>query len=734
MFHSRRISIDLKKNSIIGKDGRIISIDRNVRPGWYMIELKLTSKSPSGTITLCYDDDEFGATKTIELEYKSNKLIKRLHFFEKKSHNLYFLPDKESNEFHFEHLRLARVLRWFAIDRMLKKIQTKHPEYSGRSLKNIKKSLKNKALEREQIFSDITKNHYDELFQIAAPLSSYQQWIQKVERPERLKLKNKAAASDLKFRPLISLVVPTYNTPIVYLRRCIESVISQSYANWELCIADDASTDKEVKQTLKNYASQDKRLKLKLRKFNGHISEASNSALQFARGDFVAFLDHDDELAPDALYHVVKTINEKPDAKIIYSDEDKIDAEDNRYDPHFKPDWSPDLLYSQNYISHLCVYDSKLINAVGGFRKGYEGSQDHDLLLRCVDLVKPDEIVHIPKILYHWRSVNGSTALAAAEKNYTTKAGVKALADYFGSKNTPVSVRVGMLPNTYKIDYAISEPHPKVSLIIPTRNQHRILAKCLDSILEKTRYPNFEILIINNKTTDPESLEYFRDIQQHPKIRIIDYDHPFNFSSINNFGINHALGTVVGLLNNDIEVISPDWLGEMLKHVARPEIGCVGAKLYYPDGKIQHAGVILGIGGVAGHSHKYFNRDEHGYFSRLKIIQNVSAVTAACLLVRKEVYEEVCGLNERLAVAFNDVDFCLKVREAGYRNIWTPYAELYHHESISRGYEETPAKQKRFSKEVSLMKMLWQGKLDQDPYYNPNLTKEHENFAIGLGG
>ncbi|MGB9440543.1 MAG: glycosyltransferase family 2 protein [Desulfobacterales bacterium] len=699
-----------------------------------MIELKLASKSPSGTITLCYNDDKFGATKTIELEYKSNKLIKRLHFFEKKSHNLYFLLDNESNEFHFEHLRLARVLRWFAIDRMLKKIQTKHPEYSGRSLKNIKKSLKNKALEREQIFSDITKNHYDELFQIAAPLSSYQQWIQKVERPERLNLKNKAAASDLKFRPLISLVVPTYNTPIVYLRRCIESVISQSYANWELCIADDASTDQEVKQTLKNYASQDKRLKLKLRKFNGHISEASNSALQFARGDFVAFLDHDDELAPDALYHVVKTINEKPDAKIIYSDEDKIDAEDNRYDPHFKPDWSPDLLYSQNYISHLCVYDSKLINAVGGFRKGYEGSQDHDLLLRCVDLVKPDEIVHIPKILYHWRSVSGSTALTAAEKNYTTKAGVKALADYFGSKNTPVNVRVGMLPNTYKIDYAISEPHPKVSLIIPTRNQHRVLSKCIDSILEKTKYPNFEILIINNKTTDPESLEYFRDIQQHPKIRIIDYDHPFNFSSINNFGINHALGTVVGLLNNDIEVISPDWLGEMLKHVARPEIGCVGAKLYYPDGKIQHAGVILGIGGVAGHSHKYFNRDEHGYFSRLKIIQNVSDVTAACLLVRKDVYEEVCGLNERLAVAFNDVDFCLKVREAGYRNIWTPYAELYHHESISRGYENTPAKQKRFSKEVSLMKMLWQGKLDQDPYYNPNLTKDHENFAIELGG
>ena len=291
-----------------------------------------------------------------------------------------------------------------------------------------------------------------------------------------------------------------------------------------------------------------------------------------------------------------------------------------------------------------------------------------------------------------------------------------------------------MLPNTYKIDYAISEPHPKVSLIIPTRNQYRILSKCLDSILEKTRYPNFEILIINNKTTDSDSLDYFRVIQQHPKIRIIDYDHPFNFSSINNLGLKHASGTVVGLLNNDIEVISPDWLGEMLKHVARPEIGCVGAKLYYSDGKIQHAGVILGIGGVAGHSHKYFNRDEHGYFSRLKIIQNVSAVTAACLLVRKAVYEEVCGMNERLAVAFNDVDFCLKVREAGYRNIWTPYAELYHHESISRGYEDTPAKQKRFSKEVSLMKMLWQGKLDQDPYYNPNLTKDHENFAIGLGG
>jgi GT2 family glycosyltransferase len=685
------IIIDLKNNSIIRKDGRIISIARNVRPGWYMIELKLTSKSPSGTIKLCYDDDKFGATKTIELEYKSNKLIKRLHFFEKKTNNLYFLLDKESTEFHFEHLRLARVLRWFAIDRMLKKIQTKHPEFSGRSLRDIKKSLKNKALERGKIFGDIIKGHYDELFQINEPVSSYQQWVQKVELPERLVLKSKAAASDFKLRPLISLVVPTYNTPIVYLRRCIESVIDQSYANWELCIADDASTDKEVKQTLKNYASQDTRVKLKLRNVNGHISSASNSALELAQGDFCAFLDHDDELAPDALYHVVKTINEKPAAKIIYSDEDKIDAEGYRYDPHFKPDWNPDLLYSQNYISHLCVYNSQLIKNVSGFRKGYEGSQDHDLLLRCVDLVKPDQIVHIPKVLYHWRSVNGSTALAATEKNYTTKAGLKALEDYFGSKNTAAKVMVGMLPNTYKIDYAIPEPHPKVSLIIPTRNQYRILSKCLDSILEKTRYPNFEILIINNKTTDSESLDYFRVIKQHPKIRIIDYDNPFNFSSINNFAIKHASGTIVGLLNNDIEVISPDWLCEMLKQVCRPEIGCVGAKLYYPDGKIQHAGVILGIGGVAGHSHKYFNRDEHGYFSRLKIIQNISAVTAACLLVRKEVYQEVCGLNERLTVAFNDVDFCLKVREAGYRNLWTPYAELYHHESISRGHEDTPA-------------------------------------------
>ena len=557
-----------------------------------------------------------------------------------------------------------------------------------------------------------------------ATKSAYKRWIKKNE-------KRKLKAKVLPYRPLISIITPTYNTDTVYLIQMLQSVLAQKYANWELCIADDASTSEETIDVLKKYALHDTRIKVVFRKENGHISKASNSALSLASGEYVTFLDHDDLLADNALYSMVKRLNKKPNLKLIYSDEDKIDKDNNRYDPHFKSGWNPDMFFSQNYLSHLTLIQKEIVDQVGGFRVGYEGSQDYDLFLRCYTMIHDDEIGHIEKILYHWRAIKGSTALNASEKRYTTSAGVRALQDYFKSTNQKVTVGRGKLDNTYKVKYHLEKEPPLVSIIIPTRDRYQLLSKCINSIFEKTTYKNYEILILDNESSDVEILAYFDELKEYKNIRIISYPHPFNFSAINNFGVSLAKGEVVTLLNNDIEVISRHWLTELVQHALRPEIGAVGAKLYYRDDTIQHAGVVMGIGGVAGHSHKYFPKHCFGYFSRLKIIQNYAAVTGACLVVRKSLYEEVGGLSEKyLAVAFNDVDFCLKLLEKGYRNLWTPYVELYHHESRSRGFEDTKEKQERFGTEIRYMKKHWKKKIENDRYYNANLTRLFEDFRL----
>lgn len=535
---------------------------------------------------------------------------------------------------------------------------------------------------------------------------------------------------DLEFNPLISIITPTYNTPKKYLEEMIESVLKQTYKNFELCIADDASTSKDTIETLKKYENHPN-IKITYRNENGHISEASNSALGLVTGEYLVFLDHDDMLSPNALYEMVRKLNENRELKLIYSDEDKIDESNNRFDPHFKSGWNPDLFYSQNYICHLTLLKTNIVKDIGGFRKGYEGSQDYDLLLRYIDQINYNEIDRIEKILYHWRAIKGSTALKNSEKNYTHDAGLKALKDYFSKKDENITVEDGLLPNTYKVIYPIPEDEPKVSIIIPTRNKYTLLSKCINSIFEKTTYKNYEILVVNNGSNGPRILKYFEKIKNHDKIKILDYDKPFNYSSINNYAVKHASGEIIALLNNDVEVISQNWLTEMVSHAIRPQIGAVGAKLYYDNDTIQHAGVILGIGGVAGHSHKYFEKSKNGYFSRLKIIQNLSAVTGACLVVRKELYEEVNGLEEKnLKVAFNDMDFCLKLLEKGYRNLWTPFVEFYHHESISRGKEDNPEKVERFNKEVEFMKNRWSDFLNNDKYYNKNLSLKSDDFSI----
>jgi len=553
----------------------------------------------------------------------------------------------------------------------------------------------------------------------------YSKWIQQNEK----KIQKKEDIN-FSYRPLISIVMPTYNIEKIWLKQAIDSVLNQTYKNWELCIADDASSVEETVALLKIYEQKYKNIKVTYRSENGHISKASNSALDLAVGEYITFIDHDDTLSPFALYEVVKAVNVNLNLKLIYSDEDKIDENNKRFNPHFKSDWNPDMFYSQNYISHLSVVKKEIIDKTEGFRVGYEGSQDYDLLLQCLKFIEEDEIYHIPKILYHWRAIEGSTAQSSGAKAYTTDAGVKALQDYF-KNNKEIKVTQGFLANTYKLIYPIKKT-PLVSIIIPTKDNYNLLLTCISSILAKTDYAHYEIIIIDNQTTELDALEYLEQLGKIKNVKVLKYNKPFNYASINNYAVTHSHGEFIAFLNNDIEVISGSWLSEMLQHAQREEIGIVGAKLYYADMTIQHAGVILGIGGIAGHAHKYFDKEAYGYFSRLQIIQNYSALTAACVVMEKSIFDEVGGFEEKLEIAFNDIDLSLKVLKRGYRNLWTPYAQLIHHESKSRGLEDTREKKERFDREIAFMKGKWKEELLADRCYNRNLTLEHENFSLKI--
>ncbi|OGR00874.1 MAG: family 2 glycosyl transferase [Deltaproteobacteria bacterium RIFOXYD12_FULL_50_9] len=712
-------------------------IGRKLRPGWYMVELRIRSEISHGIARLSFDyGDGFSEATSVALPFTNGQTAKRLYYLEKVPKQVRFYPIERSSKFSVERLHFTPVISIFARNRMLRRLRNHYGHYKDFALSSIWRDLKARAKTKEISTQEFLCQMYNETFFVKHhDNGNYAEWIANNERSEILALAAIAfQRNPFNRQPIISVVMPVYNTSENFLRKAIESVLAQSYPCWEMCIADDASSVPHVRTVLEEYSQRDSRIKVTCRQVNGHISAASNSALALATGEYVVLLDHDDELSAQALFFVAEAINHNPSARILYSDEDKIDENGHRTEPHFKSDWNPDLFFSQNYISHLGVYRLDLISKIGGFRTGVEGSQDHDLLLRCLPHVKPAEIVHIPKVLYHWRMLEGSTALAAEGKSYTTDAGIKALQDYFSTQGlSELKVEPGLVTNTYRVCYPIPQPEPLVSLLIPTRDRLELLIPCLRSIIDKTTYRNYEIIILDNESIESATLDYFKRIQtEDGRVRVLPYHQPFNFSAINNYGVQQARGEVIGLINNDVEVISPEWLTEMVSHALRPEIGCVGAKLYYSDNTIQHAGVVLGLGGVAGHSHKYFPRSASGYFHRLKIIQNLSAVTAACLVVRKAIYEQVGGLEEAgLRIAFNDVDFCLKVREAGYRNLWTPYAELYHHESKSRGTESTPEKVKRFNKEIEFMKVKWGEKLQNDPFYNPNLTLAREDFSIG---
>lgn len=564
--------------------------------------------------------------------------------------------------------------------------------------------------------------------------TDYQVWLDCFDSPNELRTRQAMRELDeLAVRPLVSVVVPVYNTPEKWLRRCLDSVLEQVYPDWELCVADDASTQAHVAKVLAEYSSRDERIKVVTRESNGHISRASNSALALASGQYVALLDHDDELHPLALLECVKAFAAHPEWRMLFTDEDKIDEKGLRSDPYFKSDWNPDLFLSQNCVCHLTVYERALAEEAGGFEAGMEGAQDWDLTLRAVERLQSVQIGHVPRVLYHWRMIEGSTALAPGEKSYAHVAAMRAIQKHLDRLGH--AARVCEIPGYsgyYRIEHCLPSPPPLASLMIPTRDRVDLLKLCIGSILEKTDYPNFEILVLDNGSVESETLDYFAEIKRDPRVRVLRYDRPFNYSAINNFGAQHARGDLIGLLNNDVEVITPGWLTEMASHAWRPEIGIVGAMLYYPNDTIQHAGVFLGFGGVAGHAYVGRSRGYPGDKHRGGLAQSISAVTAACAIVRAEVFREVGGLDETLEVAFNDVDLCLRTRERGYRNLWTPFAELYHHESATRGYEDTPEKIRRFKREEKLMKERWGESLLQDPYYNPNLSLTSTPFSLAL--
>lgn len=529
-------------------------------------------------------------------------------------------------------------------------------------------------------------------------------------------------------KPLISIIMPVYNVDPKWLELAIKSIENQWYENWELCIADDKSTNEETIKYLK--LIKNPKIKIKFLEKNLNISGASNESLSLAEGEYVALMDNDDEITFDALYEVVKVINET-DVEFIYSDEDKLEMDGSFSDPHFKPDFAPNMFLSQNYISHLSVIKKELIKKADGFTIGLEGAQDYDLYLKVFEYT--NKIFHIQKVLYHWRKIPGSTAAEFSDKSYAQDAGIQALENAMNRRKIDAEVENGKYPGTYRVKYNIVI-NSLISIIIPFKDKPELLTMCIESILNKSTYKNFEIIGISNNSNEQATFNEMQRLEKlDNRIKFYEYNVPFNYSDINNYAVNnYAKGEHIILLNNDIEIITPEWIESMLEHSQRDEVGCVGAKLYYPNDTIQHAGVIIGIGGIAGHSHKYFERRMAGYFSRLELIQNLSAVTAACLMVKTKIFKELNGLNEKnLEIAFNDVDFCLRVQEEGYKSIYTPYCEAYHHESISRGAEDNPEKIARFGREIDYMKKRHKEiLLNGDPFYNINLTLDSENFGL----
>jgi glycosyltransferase involved in cell wall biosynthesis len=756
IFRSRTVSFSLqpgrnvevlgKRCTVIGPSPFVIlqPVNGAVPSGWCLLRSRIGGEMGHMLFALHYRQGEhFDDAQRVVLPLADTTFTEHLLHLPTINKGMRLDPFLSEGEFTLEQLEVEEVGLYKVARALFKKYAGPHVRQPAVLWHKLRKAW---ALYREGGV------HALKIKLFANQLSNnYQEWVDKYDSlTDNDRALIGAAIERFSFKPLISVIMPTYNTPERYLRAAIESVRRQLYPNWELCICDDASPNPEVRKVLAEYQALDSRIRVIARTSNGHIAQASNDAAGIARGEYLALLDHDDELSEHALYLVANELQGHRNAGLLYSDEDKLTSFGMRFNPYFKSGWNPELLLSQNFICHLSVVRRELFERVGGFRSGVDGAQDWDLILRISRELRAQEIRHIPFVLYHWRVIEGSTAQSTSYKPYVVKSQQRAVRDHLdalGFAQAQVEYQEHLAH--VRVRFPIPSPAPLVSIIIPTKDKLSFLQRTLESILKKTHYKNFEILVVDNGSVEEETLTYLQELVElhakdnltlrdgsrlHERVRVLRDDLPFNFSRLNNTAVEKARGEVLAFLNNDLEVITPEWLDEMLSQAVRPNVGAVGARLLYPNGLLQHAGVILGIGGVAGHNHKGQRRENPGYFNRAVLSQNLSAVTAACLLMRREVFTQVAGFDqEHLSVAFNDIDLCLRVRQAGYEIIYTPFAELYHFESASRGYEVTdPRKFARFEAEVGTMKQRWRHVLLSDPYYNPNLSLITEDFAFAF--
>lgn len=632
-------------------------------------------------------------------------------------------------EIELPHRGLSKVRLEFAGGK--RKSSVKVPVISTFLFENIMGSSylgKGMRFLRQHGFKEFCTRTMQVLMQKSAPQGDYQKYRQAVmpteEELERQRREQFAEG------PLFSIVVPLYRTPVKYLEQLVKSIQAQTYDNWELCLSDGSGSPSPLEDYLNKLEKREKRVRVVRHQSPLQISDNTNAAIEAANGDFFVFADHDDLLTINALYECAKVLQEQPETELIYSDEDKVSMNGKRYfEPHFKSDYNPDLLCSMNYFCHLVVVKRSLAERAGLLNGEFDGAQDYDFVLRCTE--QSGQIVHIPKVLYHWRAHENSTAENPESKRYAFEAGMRAIQAHYDRLGLPAEVSMGEYPGLYRTTWHWQE-QPLVSILIPNKDHTEDLDKCIQSIEQKSTYRNYEYIIIENNSEEEETFAYYKKLQEsNEKARVVYWDGEFNFSAINNFGASHARGEYLLLLNNDTEMIHPDCLWQLLGYCMREDVGAVGARLYYEDGTIQHAGVVLGFGGIAGHTFIGFEHNANGYFSRIICAQDYSAVTAACMMTKKSVFEEVGGLTEELVVAFNDIDYCMKVREMGKLVVYNPYAQLYHYESKSRGLEDSPEKIERYYREMKYFVEKWKECMDNgDPYYNPNLTLSKADFSL----
>lgn len=712
-------------------DANFILLGDRPTAGWNMIELGITHDQRSAAACLTFDLGRgFERRHSIFLVIRRGKVSKRVCFVPYGTKRIRLEPlIGQRGQFRIDHFNVVWLTPRFACGRMINRLGYADKRFQEVDEKAIVRALKQEGREEGVGWKKLLSAYYEATFIHCAPETSYEYWQEHIEIL-REPSANKVARQQSQFSDPVDLavvLVPGESDAEMAdahhrLLESIRSISEQRYPRWRLYVPDCVLTDHASREWVERIVARDERIQ----RVDGDAAEAVTAACAGSDGacDYVMFLRAGDRLGPNSLFHIANHCQIRADAEIIYGDDDVIDASGERAAPNFKPQWNLDLLLATNYVGHAVAFaKAQLLSRLAAL-SGSRGVDLHRLLLELAAEVEPARIHHVPFVIYHNAAPN------SADGGQSTSRSLEAVSTYLKSVD-PRAVVAPAGDKGYRITWSVPEPAPLVSLLVPTRDRVEILRPCVDTLLAVTRYPNYEVIILDNGSTCAETLDYMKSIAQDPRVRVLRYDAPFNYSAINNYGVHHAQGSIIGLVNNDIEPINPDWLTEMVGHACRPDIGCVGAKLYYPNDTVQHGGVILGLGGVAGHAHRFFPRSHAGYQNRLSLVQNLSAITAACLLVRREVYDEVDGLNEQdLTVAYNDVDFCLKVREKGYRNLWTPFAELYHHESISRGADDNPEKQARAKREVDYMRRQWREALQQDPAYNPNLTMSYEDFSL----